>query len=61
VNLHPKVAAGGLGGALALILVWALGYAVTIPPEVAAAFTLLLSSLCAWLAPWFAAMHPDPK
>lgn len=60
MNLHPKVAAGGIGGALALILIWALGYVITIPPEVAAAFTLLISSLCAWLAPWFAELRPKP-
>ena len=61
MNLHPKVAAGGIGGAVALIVLWGLSYAVTIPPEVAGAFTLVISTLCAWLAPWFQTIKPGPK
>jgi len=51
LNIHPKVAGGTLSGALALIILWALSYWVIVPPEVAAAFTLLLGSVGAWLAP----------
>jgi len=51
LNIHPKVAGGTLSGALALIVLWALSYWVVAPPEVAAAFTLLLGGIGGWLAP----------
>lgn len=54
LNLHPKVAGGTLSGALALIVLWGLSYALVVPPEVAAAFTLVLSFVGGWLAPTFA-------
>lgn len=50
--LHPKVAAGGLSGAVALIVLWGLSYVVKVPPEVAASFTLVLSFVGGYLAPW---------
>lgn len=40
----PKVAAAGVGGSLAVVLVWVAGLAgVEMPAEVAAAVALLLS------------------
>ena len=40
----PKVAAGGVGGAAALILIWVASLAgIEVPAEVAAAFAVLLS------------------
>lgn len=60
MTLHPKAAAAGLGGSLALIIVWALGYALTIPPEVASAGTVIIAGAAAWLAPWFATIRPGP-
>lgn len=42
---HPKVAAGGVGGAFAFALVWTLGqFGVEMPPEVAAAFAVLVGT-----------------
>jgi len=61
MNLHPKVAAGGMGGALALIVLWAMSYGVTVPVEVGSAFTGVIILVCAWLAPWFASVRPGPK
>ena len=50
--MQPKIAAAGLGGALATIVVWVFQLAgVEVPPEVAAAFTALLSTLAGWLKP----------
>ncbi len=51
LNLHPKVAAGGLAGALSLIILWGVSFGVTVPPEVAAAFTSVLAFIGGWLAP----------
>jgi hypothetical protein len=51
LELHPKTAASGLSACIALIILWALSYWVTVPPEVAAAFTALLGFAGAWLAP----------
>lgn len=40
----PKVAAAGVGGSLAVIVVWVAGVAgIDVPPEVGAAIALLLS------------------
>lgn len=42
--IHPKVAAAAVAGAATVVLVWALSLAgVETPPEVASAFTTLLS------------------
>lgn len=47
---QPKVAAGGVGGAVAIILVWALGYAgVDVTAEVAAAITSVISFAFAYI------------
>lgn len=48
-----KVVAGALGGAVSVILVWILkAYAnVELPPDVAAAFTLVVSTIVAYLIP----------
>lgn len=52
MNVHPKVAAGSLAGALTIILVWGLSFAkVQIPPEVASAITVLISSFTGYLTP----------
>lgn len=49
-RVHPKVKAGGAAGALSIVLVWALGEAgVSVPPEVASALTVLLSSAAGYL------------
>lgn len=45
-----KVAAGGAAGALTVVLVWILGaLGVDMPPEVASALTVLLSTGAAYL------------
>ena len=49
--LHPKTAGGGLTACLALIILWAISYWVTVPTEVAAAFTAALGFIGAYLAP----------
>lgn len=60
MNVHPKAAGAGMSGALAVIILWAISYGVTVPLEVGAAFTAVLSYAGAWLAPWFASVHPPP-
>lgn len=41
---QPKVVAGGVAGALTIVLVWVAGqFGVDVPPEVASAFTVLVS------------------
>lgn len=45
-----KVAAGGITGAVSLILVWAVGLAgLEVPAEVAAAFTAVLAFAASYL------------
>ena len=45
-----KVAAAGIAGAASIVLVWLLGLTgVEVPPEVAAAFTALLSFATGWI------------
>lgn len=52
LELHPKVAGGGISGALALIILWVLAlWHITVPPEVAAAGTLILGSVGAYFSP----------
>lgn len=58
MNVHPKVVAGGVGGALAIVVLYGLGFAIAIPAEVAAAVTLIVAQFCGWLAPWFASVRP---
>jgi hypothetical protein len=39
-----KVAAGGVAGAITVLVVWVLGmFNVAVPPEVASAFTVIIS------------------
>jgi len=46
----PKVAAAGVGGSLAVVIVWVAGIAgVEVPAEVAAAIALLLSFAAGYL------------
>ena len=48
--MDPKVKAGGAAGALTVVLVFVLAQAgVDLPPEVAAAVTVLLSTFAGWL------------
>jgi hypothetical protein len=47
-----KVTAGGIGGALASIIVWGVSLAgVEVPPEVAAAVATVVSFALAYLVP----------
>ena len=44
-----KVAAGGLGGSLTLVVVWLIGVVgVDLPPEVASAVTVLVTYAVSW-------------
>lgn len=48
----PKVAAGGLAGAATIVAVFIANQAgVNVPPEVASAFTVLVSTAAAYLKP----------
>jgi hypothetical protein len=49
--IHPKVAGGSLSGSVALIALWAASYWVIVPPEVAAAFAVVLGFVGGWLSP----------
>lgn len=50
--MKRKVQAGGLAGALTVILVWAAGAAgLEVPPEVASSFTTLLAVAVGWAVP----------
>ncbi len=45
-----KVAAGGAAGSFTILVVYAAGQCgFDVPPEVASAFTVLVSSVAAWL------------
>lgn len=45
----PKVAAAGISGAIAVLLIWLAGMTgVPLTPEVASAITLLIMSGAAW-------------
>lgn len=50
-QLSPKVIAGGVAGAITIIIAWVAKDfgGVTIPTEVGMAFTLVLASFAAWL------------
>src|SRR5205823_11679004 len=57
LNLHPKVAATGMGSLFATVVLWLLGLAGVHPPaNVAAAICGLIASGLAWLAPMASAM-----
>lgn len=46
----PKMAAAGVSGALALVIVWVAGmFGVEVPPEVAAAATVIISFAAGYL------------
>lgn len=48
-NINPKVAAGSLGGAGAVLIVWILSlFNLSPTPEVAAALTTILASLAGY-------------
>lgn len=50
--MQRKVQAGGLGGAVTVVLVWLLGALanIDIPPEVASAFTTIIATgLAYWI------------
>lgn len=51
--IDNKVAAGGVAGAVTIILVWLLNTAagVDVPPEVASALTTVLSFAAGWITP----------
>ena len=53
MNFHPKVVAGGVAGAVTVVLVWAVGTfaKVDIPAEVASAITTILSFAASYLFP----------
>lgn len=47
---QPKVVAGGVAGALTIVLVWLAGqFGVDVPAEVASAFTVLVSFAAGYL------------
>lgn len=50
--MQSKVQAGGIAGALTIVLVWLLGALnVDVPPEVASAITTIISTGTAYLKP----------
>lgn len=50
VTPQPKVVAGGVAGALTIVLVWVAGqFGLDVPPEVASAFTVLVSFAAGYL------------
>lgn len=49
-QVHPKVVASSLAGAVTVIIVWALSeVGVDIPPEVSSAITVVLSAAAGWI------------
>jgi hypothetical protein len=56
MQVHQKVAGGAIAGAATVIIMWGVGlltahYQVQVPPEVASAFTTLVSSTVAYFIP----------
>ena len=49
-QIASKVGAGAAAGALAVIVVWGLGFVVDVPNEVAVAIATLFTFLAGWLA-----------
>jgi hypothetical protein len=50
VTPSPKIQAAGAAGAVTVVLVWGAGLAgLDVPPEVASAVTVLISSAAGWL------------
>jgi biotin transporter BioY len=51
-TIHPKVAAGSIAGGLSIIAVWVAGlFGLDVPPEVASAFTVVVSGTAGYLKP----------
>ncbi len=51
-GLTPKVATGALAGAVSVILVWIITkFGIEVPPEIASAFTTVVSAASSWFAP----------
>lgn len=49
-KVHPKVAAGGLAAGVTIILVWvAQMLGLDVPPEVASAFTAVVSAVAGYV------------
>lgn len=47
---QPKVVAGGIAGAVSIVIVWALGAGgVDVPPEVASAFTTIIAFFASYI------------
>jgi hypothetical protein len=47
-----KTGSGALAGALSVVVVWGIGLTgISIPPEIASAFTVLCHFVVAWLVP----------
>lgn len=47
---EPKISAAGIGGSIAVVLVWGLGqFGVDMPPEVAASVATLLAFAAGYL------------
>ena len=53
LNIHPKVIASTVAGAVTIIIVWAVGYwgKVQIPPEVASSVTTVVGAIFGYLIP----------
>ncbi len=50
--LTTKVATGALAGAVSVIVVWLITkFGVEVPPEIASAFTTVISALAGYFAP----------
>jgi hypothetical protein len=52
-TVHKKVAGGGLAGMISIIVLWVIGlvathFGVQVPPEVAGAFTGIVSTMTAY-------------
>jgi hypothetical protein len=56
--LHPKVAAGGIAGALSVCVVYVVGHYVSVPPEVASAVTVIVGGVAGYFAPWINKVQP---
>lgn len=52
MNVHPKVISSGVAGAATILIMWGLALAkIQVPPEVASAITVLISSFTGYLTP----------
>jgi hypothetical protein len=49
-EIEPKVAAGGIAGSVTILAVWVAGLlGVDVPPEVASAFTVVVTFVAGYL------------